>query len=367
MSEASVSSKVMGFVASENSLCDELAVAARHCATSGLMLAVSSSDAIRQTAYLQAEMPQLSTIVDTRHWSSHLASPQEPTEISNMLIDLDWWAETAIQTSGGRWVLAPTGFVKLGDNAALAAVLNETANASHPALVTFVATDAEMLSTRHIHGFLDVLEQTPRRQFAFVFADKAKPLANYQRLKGLRTLLSRFPGSYILGLDVPAGTDAIAHGAGWIGIGASSSRRWPCRPGDPGGGPLAAGYLPGFFLRELLEMRSPAIYSDWYANSRSPICRTCRRPLESYRPTSPDKALIITHNMHEIHDFVLELTARAPADQPVWLDQERIKALIRHTKLTSTGALVEADLTLRRLCELDDPQMRETTRTGAWQ
>ncbi len=262
--------------------------------------------------------------------------------------------------------LAPTGFVRLGDGASLAAVLNETAYASHPALVTFVATDAETLSTRHLPGFLDVLHQTPRRQLAFVFADKAKPLASYQRLKGLRTLLSRFPGSYILGLDVPAGTDAMAHGAGWVGIGASSSRRWPCRPGDSGGGPPAAGYLPGFFLREVLEMRSPAIYTDWYANSRSPICRTCGRPLESYRPTPPDKALIITHNMHAIHDFALELTAEAIADQPAWLNRERVKALMRHTQLTSTGALVEADLTLRRLCELDDPQMRETTRTGAW-
>lgn len=366
MSEVSVSSQAMGFVASEKSLCNELAVAARHCATSELVLAVSSTDAIRQTSCLLADMPKLSTIVDTRYWSSHTASPQEPTETSNMLTDLDWWAESAVQASGGRWILAPSGFVRLGDSASLAAILNETARASHPALVTFVATDADVLSTRHIGGFIDVLDQTPSRQLAFLFADKTKPLASYQRLKGLRILLSRFPGSYILGLDVPAGTDAIAHGAGWVGIGASSSRRWPCRPGDPGGGPPAAGYLPGFFLRELLEMRSPVIYTDWYANSRSPMCRTCRRSLESYRPTSVDKALIIAHNVHEIHGFALELTARPVADQPAWLDQERVKALMRHTQLTSTGALVEADLTVRMLCELDDPQMRETTRVGAW-
>jgi len=230
MSEVSLSSsQAMGFVASENSLCDELAVAARHCSTNGLVLAVSSTDAIRQTAYMRADMPNLNTIVDTRHWSSHVATPQEPTETSSALTDLDWWAESAVQASGGRWILAPTGFVRLGDGASLAAVLSETAHASHPALVTFVATDAEVLSTRYIDGFLDLLDRTPRRPMAFVFADKAKPLANYQRLKGLRTLLSHFPGSYILGVDVPAGTDAVAHGAGWVGIGASSSRRWPCR------------------------------------------------------------------------------------------------------------------------------------------
>lgn len=366
MIDVSVSSQAMGFVASEKSLCGELAVAARHCAANELVLAVSSTDAVGQTASLKANMPELRTFVDTRYWSSNLATPQEPTEISSMLVDLDWWAQSVVQASGGRWVLAPTGFVPLGDNAALAAVLNETAYTSHPALVTLVATDAETLSTRYLPSFLDVLQQTPSRQIAFVFADKVKPLANYQRLKGLRTLLSRFPGSLILGLDVPAGTDAIAHGAGWVGIGASSSRRWPCRPGDSGGGPPAAGYLPGFFLRELLEMRSPLIYTDWYANSRSPSCRTCGRSLESYRPTTPDKALIIAHNMHAIHDFTLELTAVPISKQPEWLNQERVKALMRHVQLTSAEALVDADLALRRLCELDDPQMRETTRTGAW-
>jgi hypothetical protein len=366
MSEVSVSSPAMGFVASEKSLCGELVVAARHCAANELVLAVSSTDAVGQVASLRANMPELTTFVDTRYWSSSIATPQEPTEISSMLIDLDWWAQSVVQASGGRWVLAPTGFVRLGDSAALTAVLNETAHASHPALVTLVATDAEALSTRYLPGFIDVLHQTPSRQMAFVFADKAKPMANYQRLKGLRTLLSRFPGSLILGLDVPAGTDAIAYGAGWVGIGASSSRRWPCRPGDSGGGPLAAGYLPGFFLRELLEMRSPLIYTDWYANSRSPSCPTCGRSLESYRPTSADKALIIAHNMHAIHDFALELTAKSISDQPIWLNQERVKALMRHIQLTSAEALVDADLTLRRLCELDDPQMRETTRTGAW-
>ncbi len=39
---------------------------------------------------------------------------------------------------------------------------------------------------------------------------------------------------------------------------------------------------------------------------------------------------------------------------------------MRHTQLTSTEALGDADLTLRRLCELDDPYMRETTPAGGW-
>jgi hypothetical protein len=329
-------------------------------------LVVSSTDAIGQIASLRTASPSLNIIADTRYWASHYAKPEEPTETTSMLFDLDVWAESALQASGARQVLAPAGFVRLGDWASLAAVLTETARANHPCLVTFVATDADALTPRYLPEFLCALEQTPRRRLAFLFAHEAKPLASYQRLSGLRKLLSRFPGNEILGVDVLAGTDALAHGASWVGVGASSSRRWPQRPSDSGGGPLAAGYLPGTFLRELLEMRSPAIYMDWYANSRSPLCRTCGRPLDSYRPTTPDKALIIAHNMHAIYDFALDLTTVAAVDQATWLNEERLRALIHHTQLTSTGAVVDADLTLRRLCELDDPQMRETTRAGAW-
>jgi hypothetical protein len=366
MSTALAAPGPTGFVASEKSLCDELGVAARHCAATRSVLVVSSGDAIEQGASLRAAVPSLDMIVDTRHWASHIASPDYPTETSSILFDLDEWADWTLQRSGAQRVLTPTGFVHLDDGASLAAILAETAHASHPGLLTLVATDADALTPRYLPDFLEALGHTPRQNLAFVFAQKGKPLAKYSRLRGLRTLLSRFPGSYILGVDVLAGTDAVAHGAGWVGIGASSSRRWPHMPGDKEGGPLAAGYLPGTFLRELLEMRSPAIYSDWYANSRSPTCRTCNRPLDSYRPTPSDKALIIAHNMHDIRDFTLELTAQPAADQAAWLNEERISALLRHTQLTSTGALVDADPTLRWLCEMDDPQMRETTRQGAW-
>jgi hypothetical protein len=356
----------MGFVASELSLCDELDVAAGHCAAEGLALAVSTTAAIQECARLRAAHKHLRLTADTRYWASHTASADQPSEVSGQLIDLDMWTEFTLAASGAQSALAPSGYIRLGDTAALDAVLAEFAQATHPALVKFLATDAETLTPRHLPGFIEALERGPHSQLAFLFADKQTPLAKYPRLKGLRTLVEHFPGSQIHGVDALAGTDAIAYGAGWVGIGASSGRRWPRRPGDPGGGPLAAGYLPGTFLRELLEMRSPAIYTDWYANSRSPACGNCSRPLDSYQPTPADKALIIKHNMHAIQDFTRELVARPAQSQAAWLNEERIAALMRHTELTSTPGLVYADLTLRWLCELDDPQMRTTTSAGGW-
>jgi hypothetical protein len=357
----------MGFVASEKSWCDELNVAASHCAATGLALTVSSADAVAQCALLRSSSPHLTLVADTRHWASRYASAQQPSAVSGQLIDLDTWAGCALAAfPGASYALAPTGFVRLGDAGALAAVLAELDQATHPCLAGLVATDAETLTPRHLPGFLDAVGRSRRRPLAFLFAGKKEPLASYARLQGLRTLLSRFPGSHVHGVDALAGTDAIAHGAGWVGIGASSGRRWPQRPEDKEGGPPAKGFLPGTFLRDLLETRSPAVYFDWYANSASPACLRCARDLDSYRPTPSDKRLIITHNMHAIHDLARELTARPAAGQAAWLDSERTRALARHKRLTSTGAAVKADLTLRRLCELDDPRMRETTPAGGW-
>jgi hypothetical protein len=356
----------MGYVASEKSLCSELNVAALHCAAAGLALTVSSTDAVQQCALLHGADPLLSLVADTRYWASHCASAQLPSEVSTQLIDLDMWADFTLAASGATSVLAPSGFIRLGDTGALAAVLAELDQASHPGLLGFLATDAATLGPGYLPDFLEAVGRSRRRPLVFLFAAKRKPLASYARLNGLRTLLSRFPGSHVHGVDPLAGTDAIAHGAAWVGIGASSSRRWPQRPEDNEGGPLAAGYLPGSFLRELLEMRSPVIYGEWYANSRAPACGKCPRPLASYRPTPSDKALIIAHNMHAIHDFTRELTAQPAAAQAAWLNEERVNALMRHAQLTPTASMVDADLTLRRLCELDDPRMRATTPAGGW-
>jgi hypothetical protein len=115
-----------------------------------------------------------------------------------------------------------------------------------------------------------------------------------------------------------------------------------------------------------MEMRSPSTYADWYANSPMPTCRHCHRSLESYQPTASDKTLLIGHNLHGITEFAVELMTAPESERAAWLNNERVDAFLRHGKLTSTGARVSADLTLRRLCELDDPQLRETRPTGAW-
>lgn len=363
------STKVVGFVAAETSECNELAVAARHCAATGAVLLVSSTDATAQLTAIHESTPGIVTIADSRVWHSRYATEDAPTLLEDglPLFTLGEWTSSMLASSKATAALSPSFCIKLGDRAALRAVLDATSSAGTiPGLVTFVAIDARVLTSTHIADFLADLSATPARRFAFLFADKSKPLAHYDRLRGLRKLLRTFPGSWLLGVDALVATDALAHGAGWVAVGASSGRRWPRRPGDTGGKPLAEGFLPGTFLRSILEFRSPAVYADWYANSRSPRCEPCGRNLDFFEPTPPDKAQIIAHNLHAISDFADEVIARPKPERAAWLNQERVEAFLRHAELTSMAKQVEADYTLRCLCEIDDPLMRETTPAGHW-
>lgn len=356
----------LGFVASETSSCDELPAAAAHCARSGQTLVVSSKKAVAEARPLTATHPGLDVTIDSRAWATAIATPDFPTAISDTLLDLDLWTETELKASGAQRILGPGLFLALGDHASLREQLRLFAAADHPSLVPYIATDADTLRAKHLPDFINVLQTSSLEQFAFLFAHKSQPLAQYDRLQGLRRLLTAFPGSALLGADVPAGTDAMAHGAGWVGVGASSSRRMERRPGDPGGGSFSADYLPGTWLRELMELRSPSIYADWYANSATPTCPRCQRPLESYQPTSQDKTLLIAHNLHGITDFATEILGVSESERASWLDHERVEAFLRHGRLTSIGAKINTDRTLRQLCELDDPQYRTAGPAGVW-
>lgn len=366
MNARSAAAGALGFVASETSTCDEMSAAAEHCTRSGQTMVVSSKKATAEAQTLTAAHQGLRVTLDTRAWAAACATPDFPTAISDTLLDLDAWTDATLKAASAQRMLAPGLFVVLGDQASLREQLRLFAAADHPGLVPYIATDADVLRAKHLPDFVNVLRASSLERFAFLFAHKKHPLAQRERLDGLRQLLAAFPGCTLLGVDVPAGTDAIAHGAGWVGIGASSSRRMERRPGDGGGGAFSAGYLPGTWLRELMEMRSPSVYADWYANSATPTCSRCRRPLESYQSTPHDKTLLIVHNLHGITDFATEIFTVVESERAGWLNNERVEAFLRHGRLTSTGAKINADETLRRLCELDDPQYRTTSPTGAW-
>lgn len=360
----------IGFVAAPTSSSGELQAAAKHCAATRGTLLVSSADAVK-TARDIRRTSDVSIILDVFGWRSAWASPDMPTALHEgfgLAVQTPGeWAQGVLRMSGANAVLVPAYMVKAGDQASLSSLLETTATCATPELIDFVPTEAQALSRRHIAAFVDVLKRYPGRQRAFLFADRQEPLAKFDRIEGLRRLLAAFPDSLIVGVDALVGIDALAHGASWVGVGASSSRRWPKRPGDSGGGPLADGYLPGTWLRELLEMRSPSFYADWYANAPSPTCRRCDGPLDLFEPTWADKTAIIEHNLHGIRDFGQDMLEQPPVSRIEWLKRTRLRALQAHAELHAVMKKVEADRLLRRMCEVDDePNYRQTTPDGRW-
>ncbi|WP_148615479.1 hypothetical protein [Nocardioides rubriscoriae] len=354
-----------GFAASETSHCDELPTSTTHCAAGTATLLVSSSKASEETARIQRQRHGLDLMADHRAWGREKATPERPLSFDEDIFGTTGWCEFNYPVTRGVRVLGPSRFVKFNDFASLRAVLETSADLPSNVIPT-VATEARMLNVAPRARFLDTIAHYQHRPTAFVFADKDHPLETYVRLAGIRQLLDTHPRVLLPYVEPLVASDALAHGAEWVGIGASSARRFPKRPGDKGGGPVSKGYLPGLFLRDYLEFRSPEVYAEWFANSASPVCGRCSRALDLFSTSPTDKAAIVRHNIHAMHEFLTALMEQPAADRAAWLNGVRVEALDRHLVLAQRGGAIRTGETLRLLLELDDPQMRRLSPAGIW-
>ena len=220
-----------------------------------------------------------------------------------------------------------------------------------PRLVTLVATDAAMLDRPE--RFFDTVRRS-RHRLAFLFASNDAPLATASRAGGLRDLLAEVPDSMVIGCEPITALDALTRGASTAGVGVSSTLRRPRRPGDINAR-FAAKYLPGMFLRELWEHRSPQTYADWYLNHPQPTCARCPEPrsFESFEPTTNDKHVIMRHNIHGWLGVLDEMGERDPVVARRWLAEQRALGLDRHLALRPFADLGEFDSLLRQYARLD--------------
>lgn len=280
-------------------------------------------------------------------------------------VTLDGWAADLAST-GADIVLTPSRFVRAGDWPTLRAVLTAAARTTRGVVLPLVAADAAMLDSANLTRLLATLAaESTGSPLAFAFAGIKEPLAALDRAAGLRKLLSAHPGSLLLAVDVLAGTDAAARGCA-AAIGVTGGLRRHTRPGDTSGG-FANGFAPGMFLPELWESRSPDTYADWYANSPAPTCTCCGgRAVDRLTNHPADKVQILAHNVRAWLDISTEINRRHPTAARAWLDTQRRRAFAAHVTLRPASGSVNADRLLRSLCELDDPQQRRTTPTGAW-
>lgn len=336
-------------------------------ANSGIVVRDSSPlDALRRAEASEYRAP---VVLEVGAWAKQVATRSSPTLLhapgALTQLSLDSWA-SGLLAAGAAAVLTPSKFVPAGSWAALRAVVAAGEATTLPGVLTLVATDAAMLDSSCLPAFIRALSAASR-PFALLFAAKSGPLARWGRAAALRKVMSSIPVGLLLAVEPTAAADAFAHGASAAAIGISGGQRRPRRPGDGGGGPNAMDFMPGLFLRDLWEHRSPGIYADWYANSPSPTCRACGgRALDEFGNDTADKDAVLRHNVHAWLGVHSDLCNLDPADRHLMLARERVDALAAHLALRPARVRIEADPVLRQLVELDDPHGRRTTPQGIW-
>lgn len=329
-------------------------------------LVVAGRDAVSTIRQLRDSRYTRPIIADVKRWADELATAAVPLAMQEsdglMQLTLDEWSASVL-ANGATAVLTPSRFVRAGDWSALDAVVRAGNAATMPGLITLIATDAAMLDD--VIRFICVVKRSTR-PVGFVFAAAQTPLRRRQRAAGLRKVVAAMPGCLLLATEVLAATDALAQGAGSAAIGVTGGLRRPRRPGDPKDGPYAVNALPGLFLRDLWEHRSPGIYADWYAGAQSPCCRDCGRSLDYFDTTRSERETILRHGIRGWLDVLSEIGDLPSQSQRAWLAEERLDAFTRHANLRPVRTAVEADPLLRQLVELDDPRQRRTTPAGGW-
>lgn len=325
----------------------------RHAQAGLLVSGTNSLAAVREVR--QAGAGQL-VVAETVPWAGRVATAEQPTGwpddgLFPMPVEA---AVGSLLDAGADVALGPSGFVRAGDFRALAAVLRMGMSLQHLSCLPYVPTSMEMLDGGMFGTFSSTLSVlAPGRALALQFAGPRRGLATGDRLRNLRLLLPKHPGSLVLGLDAVVGFDVTTRGHAGA-VGATGTLRQPQVPGRARAG-FATGFIPGVFLRELWETRSPAHYADWYANRRTqPVCQACGpRSLDSFE--AYEGALILQHNVHSWLGVLADFADRPPAVARRTLTEERLDAVMRHLELRGPVAVDEIDPLLYKACKLDVP------------
>src|SRR5258708_3126253 len=285
----------------------------RDCLPTALRAATDSGIAVVMRD--QSQAPQIrqalgghrhtTVVVDPGRWRHEIGTQKRSLALPGRgltAMDLATWATTYRRATSADAVCPPSLFTPAGDWDALRALCNELGEGleSEATTIGLVATDASVLDPGTITRFLTELQPLRHLRLGFLFAGRREALANSLRLAALRAVLEPHRGAWLLGVDGLIASDALAAGAGLVGVGVRSGMRWPASPGNPSNTPFARGYVPGRFHRDLLTYRSPVVLAHWYIDSVPSACIVCGRPPTRYNPSQEGDNEILAHNVHAV-------------------------------------------------------------------
>lgn len=288
--------------------------------------------------------------VDVGVWRTDAATAERPLGVVDngglVGFGLDDFVDGLVEAGASR-VLAPTLAVPVfGWEDIFASIFRELDASRRSEVLPYFPIQTSILNETNMVA-LERSLATFGRPVAITLLGARDSMAANGRLAVLRSLVDRGFIEFVFATEPLIATDVLARDASAVSIGVSSSLRMPQMPG--GKIPQSRGREPGVFHRQILEIRSPGVFADWYAGrADAPVCVECGCSLTIYRRNQHEAFL--RHNIHASASFGNDLLVVESTMRKGWLAQERNTALAAHPlAVTKT----DASRVLRRLVELD--------------
>ncbi|MEV4569515.1 hypothetical protein AB0K12_37620 [Nonomuraea sp. NPDC049419] len=261
---------------------------------------------------------------DRAAYEKEVATPDAPFRLPEDALfggDLDSALQEQLD-NGASFAITPTRYIRAGDPAPLDAVVRQVKALRRGDVVVTLAVSIDWLRPETRPTLVAAI-RAMEHPVALVLGGQYDPLQQFAAApQQLRRLLAEVPGTGLWRTDL-AGFDALAHGAGFAGIGAGGSLRHLVPAGEAaetsGGGAI----YPSVLMPELLRFSSAKFIADLYANTVPPTCTCSRcqgRPLDGFLGlTNATKAAAHAHNSATWNAWLPELLEQpTPADRQIW-------------------------------------------------
>lgn len=310
----------------------DLSIASEHVqagAAHGLVLTGSEAASVRS---LRAALPGVPLVIDAGRWKNSVANAERPLDLldQNGLFGytLENYVDELVQSDATEVLPPSLAIRKLDWDTAVPAAFRVMDGCTHSAFRPHLALQNTVLDASNLDAFIRTLKAFGRPiDLTLLGAADSLAARGQDRLLSLRILVEEGLVRGVLATEPLVATDGLARGLEMASIGLSSSLRIPQVPG--GHAPQSPGWQPGVFHRDILEIRSPAVFAAWYiGRPDAPLCPMCGCLLTRYHAGL--HALFVQHTVHAASTFGMDLLALDPTVRRAWLAQERALALSRH-------------------------------------
>lgn len=279
--------------------------------------------------------------VDLAAYERCQATPSAPMFVPGDDQSLIPWLLADFAADAVQWgadvVFTPSGFVRVGDSPALAAVIEAGNSAGNPRVVTTVAVPQEWLTRTHRPRLLRELRRSAR-PVALVVIGQLDPYEDPEVAQGLLDVLDACPGKIFHHRTDITAIETVGRGGLAASIGVTTSLRHTIPPGRRAQKrrrrararrPLHV-FVPG-----IGEFRDIAELETWFGDD-APECALvgcCARPLTSFSHGSGDAEVLAVHNVRGWLSLAEELIACQPGNRRNWLRQHHLQVETAYAEL----------------------------------